>query len=687
MGITNSKSKKSQALKLCKERKRFIKQAIDSRYALSVSHLSYIESLKTIGIALRHFAEAEEYDNKTPLSNYSYPSPSPTQTVETMDSLLHSHSSVSYMRISASPAVTVKINPVEDESLTFHTPLPPPPPHTTNSYWDFFDANDELEHVFDQEYGSLSRLRRFSLDNVSPMSEKKESTNFEKVGLKASCEISVEEKRSEFQQRGNKISENLSCQCKSNGGLVMSKVNSPGEATDLGLASDGSKEALVGKVEKQSFEERGDPSRFMTHGGKDFLSSIKDIENLFFRASECGKEVSRMLETNKVVSGFSDGEGTSAASIFLLALHIACCHRELDLTSREPPKHMTKAITWYRSLSSQLSSSRNPLTSASRGDGDESGTDFNEEFSMITGSHSSTLDRLYAWEMKLYAEVKASECVKKKYDQKCDQLRHQFARDASAEMICKTRSVIKDLHSQIRVGLHATDTIAKRIEKMRDEELKPQLVELIQGFIRMWKIMLECHHAQYITISLAYHSKSSTTQTCGEQYRQALSHLQHAIGCFITSFAGWINNHKSYVEAVNGWLQNCILLPRERFKGRRVFLPRRALAPPIFVLCHDWSAGIKALPSRCVVHAFEALFSILHQLENEQKKQEHLDKRNGDDRKKDKPSNLIVIHPNLTIGLEQLTKFTEASLKMCEGIKQASEIAEVAYTNCKVPRY
>ncbi|XP_026434363.1 nitrate regulatory gene2 protein-like [Papaver somniferum] len=686
MGITNSKSKKSQALKLCKERKRFIKKAIDSRYALSVSHLSYIESLKTIGIALRQFVEVEEHDNKTPLSNYSYPSPSPspTQSAETMDSLLHSHSSVSYMRTSASPAVTVKIDPVEEDG-SFHTPLPPP--HTTNSSWDFLDANDELE-----EYGSLSRLRRFSLDNVSPVSEKKENTNFEKVGLKASCEISVEEKRCDFQQRGNKISdsENSYGQRKSNGGLVMSKVNSPGEARDLGLDSDGSKEALVGKVDKQSCEGRGDPSRFITHGGKDFLSSIKDIENRFFRASECGKEVSRMLETNKVVSKFSDGEGTSGASIFLVALHLACCHRGLDLTSQEPPKQVTKAITWYRSLSSQSSSSRNRLTSASRDDGYESGSDFNEEFSMITGSHSSTLDRLYAWEMKLYAEVKASECVKKKYDQKCNQLRYQFARDASAEMVDKTRAVVKDLHSQIRVGLHATDTIAKRIEKMRDEEVKPQLVELIQGFIRMWKTMLECHQAQYITITLAYHSKSSTTQACGEQYRQALNHLQRAIGCFITSFAGGIDAHKSYVEAVNGWLQNCILLPRERFKGRRVFSPRRALAPPIFVLCRDWSVGIKALPSRGVVHAFEALFSVLHQLEKEQKKQEHLDKRNGpngDDTKNDKPSNMIVIHPNLNIALDRLTKFTEASLKMCECIRQASEMAEVAYTNCKVSRY
>lgn len=37
---------------------------------------------------------------------------------------------------------------------------------------------------------------------------------------------------------------------------------------------------------------------------------------------------------------------------------------------------------------------------------DDSGSEFVEEFCMIAGSHSSTLDRLYAWERKLYDEVK-----------------------------------------------------------------------------------------------------------------------------------------------------------------------------------------------------------------------------------------------------------------------------------------
>lgn len=70
------------------------------------------------------------------------------------------------------------------------------------------------------------------------------------------------------------------------------------------------------------------------------------------------------------------------------------------------PQNGSKAIALLRSMSYQSSSSKNPLTSAVRDDADDSGSDFIEEFCMISGSHSSTLDRLFAWERKLFDEVK-----------------------------------------------------------------------------------------------------------------------------------------------------------------------------------------------------------------------------------------------------------------------------------------
>jgi hypothetical protein len=77
-----------------------------------------------------------------------------------------------------------------------------------------------------------------------------------------------------------------------------------------------------------------------------------------------------------------------------------------DLNVFVEPEHVTKVITWKRTTSSRSASSRNALATPSKDDADDSGSDFIEEFCMIAGSHSSTLDRLYAWERKMYDEVK-----------------------------------------------------------------------------------------------------------------------------------------------------------------------------------------------------------------------------------------------------------------------------------------
>ncbi|KAG2711846.1 hypothetical protein I3760_04G096500 [Carya illinoinensis] len=414
-------------------------------------------------------------------------------------------------------------------------------------------------------------------------------------------------------------------------------------------------------VEKDLSAEREDPSEFITHRAKDFLSSIKDIENRFFRASESGREVSRMLEANTIRVGYSEAKGNSSALALLGAFHLVCCR-------------------WKTALA----------THASKEDNDDSRNDFVEEFCMIAGSHSSTLDRLYAWERKLYDEIKASESIRKEYDRKCDQLRQQFAKDCSSPVIDKTRAIVKDLHSQIRVAIHSVDSISKRIEKIRDEELQPQLLELIMGLTRMWKAMLECHHAQYITISLAYHSRASAGTPQGNTHVQIMSQLLYETECFGLSFADWINSLTSYVEALNGWLQNCILQPRERSRARKPLSPRRLLAPPVFVLCRDWSAGLKALPSDELSNAIKTFLLEVHQLmeqqaEQPQKKQEPTDAENGEPESKenqkddDASSNLFSIKTSLTKILDQLKKFSEASLKMYEDIRQQSETARIRY--------
>ncbi|CAI9109394.1 OLC1v1009207C1 [Oldenlandia corymbosa var. corymbosa] len=720
MGIVNSKGEKTEALRLCKERKRFIKQAIDSRYALAAAHVAYVESLKNIGIALRRYAEAEfliesslsasaaELD-KTP-SHFSYPSPSPSHVGGVSDSPVLNGSPLSppaarmsYMMSGGTSAVTVRMSPTLPRNMylndsDFSRPLPPPPPPPdVGSHWDFFDPGDDSESF--RFVGSTS----FPQDLESVNMNGKQSERVDDFdAINASDEVVVTPKSDSRNNsklvvyNGNQPTPQRS---QSDGQAAVKIVNSGSVGTLTGKAGlEPGSRMDKSAVDKDVCAEREDPSEFITHRAKDFLSSIKDIEHRFFRASESGKEVSRMLEANKIHVGYADATGKSPIGIYLASLKLAFCSGKSSNVTDDPEQTATKVITWKRTTSSRSSSSRNPLTSGSKDDNDDSGSEFMEEFCMISGSHSSTLDRLYAWERKLYDEVKASESIRKVYDSKCNQLRHQFAKDLSAQVIDKTRAVVKDLHSRITVALHSVDSISKRVERMRDDELLPQILELIQGLIRMWKVMLECHHTQYITISLAYHSKTSAGTPQGDAQKQIKLQLQEEVECFGLSFADWINSFTSYVEALNSWLQNCILQPQERTKSRRVFSPRRVLAPPIFVLCRDLCAGMKSLPSEELSDAIRILLSDLRnsiesQPEELEKKEatpepgniEESESNNNDEKNADRPPNLNSLQTSLTKVFDRLTKFSESSVKMYEDVKQKCDTARNAYLNYRPP--
>ena len=62
---------------LCRERKNFLKNASDQRYALAAAHLSYLQSLRDIGEALRRFSDQDLFlpTASTPSSSSSISSP------------------------------------------------------------------------------------------------------------------------------------------------------------------------------------------------------------------------------------------------------------------------------------------------------------------------------------------------------------------------------------------------------------------------------------------------------------------------------------------------------------------------------------------------------------------------------------------------------------------------------------
>jgi len=346
MGATNSRAEKNEALSLCRERKRFIKVAIDSRYALAAAHVSYIQSLRNVGIALRRYAEAEvvvesslSISDKTP-SQTSYPSPSPSHVaeVEVSESPLHNESplsppvatTLSYMRSGGSAAVTVtvdasrNINYLEDESTVVPMPPPPPPPPPPGSgaSWDFFDPGEDSESFRFAVHCSESRECR----------DEENGDQWLHIGPDGHCMMqpNLDEKFGKFSSDamgnggGNSYAPYLDHSIVSReveGGkqIVDGEVGeielpsvagevSPAVA-DKGAGGRSSSKKEKNMAGKNVCTEREDPSEFITHRAKDFLSSIKDIEHRFVRASESGREVLRLLEANKIKVGYSEAKG------------------------------------------------------------------------------------------------------------------------------------------------------------------------------------------------------------------------------------------------------------------------------------------------------------------------------------------------------------------------------------------
>jgi len=82
-----------------------------------------------------------------------------------------------------------------------------------------------------------------------------------------------------------------------------------------------------------------------------------------------------------------------------------------------------------------------------------------------------------------YLLKQCGEKVRIAYEKKCMQLRNQDVKGDDPSVLDKTRTAIRDLHTQIKVSIHSVEAVSKRIETLRDEELQPQLLELVQGYI------------------------------------------------------------------------------------------------------------------------------------------------------------------------------------------------------------
>uniref|UniRef100_A0ACD5YZF6 Uncharacterized protein n=2 Tax=Avena sativa TaxID=4498 RepID=A0ACD5YZF6_AVESA len=381
---------------------------------------------------------------------------------------------------------------------------------------------------------------------------------------------------------------------------------------------------------------------------KDLSSCMKEIEILFFRASDSGKQVPMILEEDKIqfrpLLPEEIAHGSRASNF--LASFLVCCSEEVSVP--EPPHQAEiKYLTWHRSVSSQLSPSRNLR-----------GT--------ILDIHTSTLDRLYAWETKLYDEVKASSAICRRYDEKCKQLRDQESQGKNQIITDFTRATVKDLHSRVLVAIQKIDFISENIEDLRDKEIQPQLDELIQCLTIMWTTMLHCHQRQHAIIKLLSSSCKVKISLESESQCQAAFLLSAELTKLCSNFQNWIASQKGYLHSLSLWLHRCMKPVKKRKSSRKqdvvdVSLTECAVAP-IFATCEIWTKLLDDLPTKDLEEAIEGLIADIGS-HLPRHLDQRLDQTLNDEQEVPRDDTTRDLRSSIVAFVAKLEAFSEASLQ------------------------
>lgn len=202
------------------------------------------------------------------------------------------------------------------------------------------------------------------------------------------------------------------------------------------------------------------------------------------------------------------------------------------------------------------------------------------------------------------------------HDRKCREMKRLDERGAEAQKLDSTLATIRKLSTKMRIAIQVVDSISNKISKLRDDELWPQISELIQGLMRMWSVMLECHRTQCRALSEAKNLDSLVSGgKISDAHVEVTKQLELELLEWIASFSTWIYAQKSYVKALNGWLiKGLRYVPEVTPDGIAPFSPGRLGAPPVFVICNQWAQTVERISENEVIDAMRAFASNVLQL-------------------------------------------------------------------------
>jgi len=390
------------------------------------------------------------------------------------------------------------------------------------------------------------------------------------------------------------------------------KVNEKKTSKDIISVGKGKVEKMVTTVEAQ----KGLACRYHEkHVGRDLLEVLKEVDDCFLHAAESGDKVSQMLETEKVhynssFSGSLKGVGESART-----LNVSFRRLSLRSAAETPPPHQHRngnRIALYSEESARISSIRS-LSSLSRG------AWTNDDSGLTGSSHASTLDRLYAWEKKLYLEVKETETLRNEFEKKCAVYRNQDARGEDPLAIDRTRAKIKMLQTRLGVAIEAVESAAAAVQKLRDDELYPQLLELLEEMMHMWKEISNCHQSQMKAVEAMRRLDNSTAfEATTSSHHDSTAQLEVALIRWVESLRKLVISQREYLKSLTGWVRLSLVhfVEPERNGSQS---PNRSLVKsvnsnPVYALCQQWQTAIDQMPDRVAIEAIAGFAAVVREM-------------------------------------------------------------------------
>ncbi|XP_004292917.1 PREDICTED: uncharacterized protein LOC101299932 [Fragaria vesca subsp. vesca] len=502
MGCAPSKLDDLPAVALCRDRNKFLDQALRQAQALADAHVAYSECLRTLGPSLARFFDIGLLEQQEPCNSRTT-SPSGSNSGSGSGHIQFSSDSEESEDSAEKDSDESRVHRYGDLSstgvvLTSHlAKTPPPPPSPISSTWDFLNLFDDVYEKYESVYG---------FDPQPVVADRDEKI-------------------------GHKIDE----------GVTKTNVENVEE-----------EEQKSERTEKTST-----PPRDEVKNG--VVEAMTELQVQFEKASECGNEVLKLLSHNH--------------NHKINSVHPECGFDQL-----------------HSAMSSQ--------------------------------SLAYTLKTLLLWEKKLYDEVKAEELLRLTHEKKTRMLKQLDKKGGDSPKVDSIHSSLNNILAKMKVAIQIVDRISITINKLRDEELWPHIIELIHRLLGMWKDMLECHKLQNQAIGEAKGLDviASKIKHSNDDHIEAVIELKIELLNWNLCFSNWIITQKCCVKALNGWLLRCLLYePEETEDGTVPFSPGRMGAPPVFVICNQWSRTMDQLSEKEVTEAiqgFQASIDLLLEQQN-----------------------------------------------------------------------